>query len=179
MTATLLMAAAVVAQQTQREYEPPNAAGAGQKLLAQFTGDWDVVKTFFPANGTPRVTKGACKQYLAQDGKFLVSDFIFVNPDGTKSTGTGISGFDSKTNRFTTVWYDSRQTTMSIRQSDGRFDGKNVILWATPLDPDRPGRKTVTRAHLEEDGRLLFHRHFAIDDKGQERMMIELRMTRK
>jgi hypothetical protein len=30
---------------------------------------------------------------------------------------TGISGFDSKTNRFTTVW--------------------------TALDPDRPGRKTV------------------------------------
>jgi PAS domain-containing protein len=24
---------------------------------------------------------------------------------------------------FTTVWYDSRQTTMSIRQSDGTFDG--------------------------------------------------------
>src|SRR5580698_4521972 len=36
-----------------------------------------------------------------------------------------------------------------------------------------------SRAHLEEDGRVLLHRHFAIDDKGQERMMIELRMTRK
>ncbi|MGA7629203.1 MAG: DUF1579 family protein, partial [Terriglobales bacterium] len=95
------------------------------------------------------------------------------------STGTGISGFDSKTNRFTTVWYDSRQTTMSIRQSDGTFDGKNIVLWTTALDPDRPGRKTVARAHLEEDGRVLLHRHFLIDDKGEERMMIELRMTRK
>ena len=179
MTATLLIASAVVAQQTHKEYEQPNAAGAGQKLLAQFAGDWDVVKTFFPANGKPIVTKGTCRQYMVQDGKFLESDFTFVNPDGTKSTGTGISGFDSKTNRFTTVWYDSRQTTMSIRQSDGTFDGKNIVLWATPLDPDRPGRKTVARAHLEEDGRLLLHRHFAIDDKGQERMMIELRMTRK
>jgi hypothetical protein len=28
-------------------------------------------------------------------------------------------------------------------------------------------------------GRILLHRHFMIDDKGQERMMIELRMTRK
>src|SRR5262245_61053880 len=179
MTATLLIVAAVVAQQTHKEYEPPNAAGAGQKLLAQFTGDWDVIKTFFPANGTPRVTKGASKQYMVQDGKFLVSDFTFVNPDGTNSAGTGISGFDSKTNRFTTVWYDSRQTTMSIRQSDGTFDGKNIILWATPLDPDRPGRKTVTRTHLEEGGRLLLHRHFAIDDKGREGMMFELRMTRR
>jgi len=177
--ATLLIAAAVVAQQTHNQYEPPNAAGAGQKLLAQFAGDWDVVKTFVPMNGKPVVTKGACKQYMVQDGKFLESDFTFVNADGTKSTGAGISGFDSKTNRFTTVWYDSRQTTMSIRQSDGTFDGQNIVLWATPLDPDRPGRKTVARAHLEEEGRVLLHRHFAIDDKGQERMMIEWRMTRK
>jgi hypothetical protein len=68
---------------------------------------------------------------------------------------------------------------MSIRQSDGTFDGKNIALWATRLDPDRPGYKTVARTRLEEDGRVLLHRHFLVDDKGQERMMIELRLTRK
>jgi Protein of unknown function (DUF1579) len=177
--ATLLIATAAVAQQTHNQYEPPNPAGAGQKLLAQFAGDWDLVKTFFPANGKPILTKGTCKQYMIQDGKFLQSDFTFINADGTKSTGTGISGFDSKTNRFTTVWYDSRQTTMSIRQSDGTFDGKNIVLWDTQFDTEHPGRKTVARAHLEEDGRVLLHRHFIVDDKGQERMMIELRLTRK
>jgi Protein of unknown function (DUF1579) len=179
ISATLLIAAAAVAQQTHSQYEPANAPGAGQKLLAQFVGDWDVVKTFFPRDGKPNVTKGACKQYMIQDGKFLQSDFTFFNSDGTKSTGTGISGFDSKTNRFTTVWFDSRQTTMSIRQSDGTFDGQNIVLWTTPLDTEHPGRKTVARAHLEEDGRLLLHRHFMIDEKGAERMMIEFRMTRK
>jgi hypothetical protein len=179
ITAALLIATVAVAQQTHRQYEPPNAPGAGQKLLLQFTGDWDVVKTFFPMNGKPIVTKGACMQYMVQDGKFLESDFTFLDADGTQSTGTGISGFDSKANRFTTVWFDSRQTTMSIRQSDGTFDGENIVLWATSLDPDHPGRKTVARAHLEEGGRVLVHRHFLIDDKGNERMMIELRMTRK
>jgi Protein of unknown function (DUF1579) len=174
-----LTAAAAVAQQTHEQYEPSNVAGAGQKLLAQFAGDWDVVKSFFPANGNPNVTKGTCKQYMVQDGKFLESDFAFFNPDGTKNTGTGISGFDSKTNRFTTVWFDSRQTTMSIRQSDGTFDGKNIVLWATALDPDRPGRKTVARGHLEDGGRILLHRHFAIDENGKERLVIEWRMTRK
>ena len=176
--ATLLIASAAVAQQNQNQYEPANAPGAGQKLLAQFAGDWEVVKTFFSRDGKQIVTKGSCKQYMVQDGKFLQSDFTFINPDGTKSTGTGISGFDSKTNRFTTVWFDSRQTTMSIRQSDGTFDGKNIVLWATPLDPDHPGRKTVVRAHLEEDGHLLLYRHFLIDDKGGERVIFEMRMTR-
>jgi hypothetical protein len=179
LIATLFIAATALAQQTHNEYEPATSAGAGQKLFAQFVGDWDVTKTFFPLNGKPIVTKGSCKQYFVQDGKFLQSDFTYFNPDGTKSTGTGISGFDPKTNRFTTVWYDSRQTTMSIRQSDGTFDGKNIVLWATALDPDRPGRKSVARAHLEDDGRVLLHRHFAIDANGQERLVIEFRLTRK
>ena len=67
VTTILLMAAAACAQQTHNQYEPPNAAGAGQKLLAQFSGDWDVVKTFFPANGKPIVTKATCKQYMIQE----------------------------------------------------------------------------------------------------------------
>jgi hypothetical protein len=181
LTATSLIAAAAMAlpQQSQNQYEPPNAPGAGQQLLAQFAGTWDVVKTFFARDGKQIVTKGTSKQYMVQDGKFLQSDFTFFNPDGTRSTGAGISGFDSKTHRFTTVWFDSRQTTMSIRQSDGTFDGRNIVLWSTPVDPDRPGRKTVVRAHLEEGGRLLLYRHFLIDDKGAERMMFEMRMTRK
>jgi hypothetical protein len=176
---TLLTATAAVAQQTHRQYEPPNVPGAGQKLLAKFAGDWDVVDTFFPTHGKPIVKKGTCKQYMIQDGNFLQSDFTFFNADGTKSTGTGISGFNSKTNRFTTVWYDSRRTEMSIRESDGTFDGKNIVLWSTPLDTERPGRRTVARGHLEEGGRLLLYRHFLINHKGKERMMFELRMTRK
>jgi hypothetical protein len=67
----------------------------------------------------------------------------------------------------------------SIRQSDGTFDGKNIVLWTTPLDTEHPGRKTVARAHLEDDGRVLLHRHFLINEKGEERLMIEFRLTRK
>jgi hypothetical protein len=163
----------------QNAYEPRATPGAGQALLAQFVGDWDVVKTFYPTSGAPVQTKGECQQKMIHDGHFLESDFTFFDRDGKKSTGTGISGFDAKTNRFTTVWYDSHQTSMSIRQSDGTFDGKEIVLYATALDPDRPGRRTVARAHLEENGRVLLHRHFLIEDSGKERLMIELRMTRK
>src|SRR5580658_10178645 len=60
----LLIATAANAQKTHNEYEPPNGPGAGQKLLAQFVGDWDVVKTFFPATGKPTSSKGTCKQYM-------------------------------------------------------------------------------------------------------------------
>jgi hypothetical protein len=80
---------------------------------------------------------------------------------------------------------DSRQPALCHRGSRAanpqsiRAAKRAGVLWATPLDPDRPGRKTVARAHLEEDGRVLVHSHFLIDDKGNERMMIEFRLTQK
>lgn len=164
----------------QAAYEPRGTPGAGQALLSQFVGDWDVVKTFHPAKGgDPVVSRGECHQKMVQEGRFLESDFTFIAGDGRKSTGKGVSGFDSKTNKFTTVWYDSGQTTMSIRQSDGTFDGKEIVLYSTSLDPDKPGRRTVARAHLEENGNVLLHRHFLIDDTGKEHLMIEFRLTRK
>lgn len=175
----MLIAGPLLAQTSQQTYEPRNPPGEGQKLLAQMAGKWNVVKTFFPAKGEPIRTMGIAEQKMIMEGRFLQSDFTFTDKDGHKTSGTGISGFDPKTNTFTTVWYDSSQTTMSIRQSDGTFDGKNVVLWATNLSPDRPGRRTVARAHLEDNGHLLVHRHFLVQEDGTERMVIELRMTRK
>jgi Protein of unknown function (DUF1579) len=177
--AVLVTAATAVAQQTHNQYEPTSGPGAGQKLLAKFAGDWSVVDTFYPPQGKPRVTKASCKQYMVKDGKFLESDFTFFNANGTKSTGTGISGFDPRTNRFTTVWFDSRRTEMSIRQSDGTFNGKDIVLWATSLDNDNPGRKTVARAHLEDNGRVLVYRHYFVSSGGKERMMFQMLMTRQ
>jgi hypothetical protein len=173
------IATMAVAQQNHNQYEPKSGPGAGQKLLAQFAGDWDVVNTFYPAQGKSRVTKGTCKQFMVKDGKFLESDFTFFNPDGTKTSGTGISGFDSRSNRFTTVWFDSRRTEMSIRQSDGTFDGKNIVLWSTSLDNDTPGRKTVARAHLENNGRVLVYTHYLVGADGKQRMMFQMLMTQK
>jgi hypothetical protein len=170
---------AALAQQSHKEYEPPTTAGAGQKLLEQITGDFEMTKTFFPAKGEPTVTKGTVKQFMVQGGKFLESDFTFFDPDGSKSTGVGVIGFDAKTNKFTSFWYDSTKTSFSIRQSDGTFDGKTITLWATSLDPDRPGHKSVARMHLEDDGKVLVHRHYSIDDQGNERLVLEWRMTRK
>ena len=179
LVVAMLFPVLAVAQQNHKQYEPPSAPGAGQKLLAKFAGNWNLTQTFFPRTGKPIVTTGTCHQYMVQDGKFLESDFTFYRPGGKKTTGTGISGFDPKTNRFTTVWFDSRQTTMSIRQSDGTFDGKTIVLYSTALDPDDPGRKTVARAHLEDNGHVLIYRHSLIGPDGKERLIFEMRLTKK
>jgi hypothetical protein len=166
-------------QDPQSSYEPRTTIGAGQALLAKFAGDWDVVKTFFPMKGDPVRTTGECQQKMVHEGHFLQSDFVFLDRDGGKTTGTGVSGFDPKSGKFTTVWYDSRGTTMSLRQSEGTFDGKEIVLYGAELGQEKPARRSVTRAHLEEDGRVLVHRHYLVQDDGKERLMMELRLTRK
>jgi hypothetical protein len=166
-------------QDAQNSYEPRNAPGAGQVLLAKFVGDWDVVKTFYPMKGDPVRTSGECQQKMVHEGHFLESDFVFFDKDGGKTTGTGISGFDPKSGRFTTVWFDSRGTTMSMRQSEGTFDGKEILLYGAALGEARPARRSITRTHLEQDGRVLVHRHYLIQDDGRERLMMELLLTRK
>jgi hypothetical protein len=166
-------------QDAQNAYEPRTGTGAGQVMLAKFVGDWDVVKTFYPQKGDPVRTSGECQQKMVHEGHFLESDFVFFDHDGGKTTGTGISGFDSKSGKFTTVWFDSRGTTMSMRQSEGPFDGKEIVLYGAALGEAKPGRRSVTRTNLEEDGRVLVHRHYLIQDDGKERLMMELRLTRK
>lgn len=162
----------------QEKYEPRSAPGPGQALLAKFAGDWDVVKTFYPMNGAPARTFGECRQRMIHEGHFLESSFTFFERDGSRTTGTGISGFDPKSGQFTTVWFDSRQTTMSMRQSQGTFDGQQIVLYGAELGGE-PSRRSITRTHLEEDGRVLVHRHYLVQDDGKERLMMELRLTRK
>src|SRR5262249_29996398 len=41
----------------QSTFEPRSAPGEGQKFLAKFAGEWEVVKTFHPREGKPAVQK--------------------------------------------------------------------------------------------------------------------------
>ncbi len=165
----------------QSSYEPRSGPGAGQKFLQKFVGDWDVAKAFYPrGGGEPSRAKGTCRQTMIHGGRFLQSEFVF-GEGNAKTTGTGTIGFDTATGKFTSVWIDSRATRMSLRQSRDPFNGEEIVLYSASLDGSggreaRPSR-TVTR--LQDDGRQILHRQYAVGADGQERLMMELLMTRK
>ena len=76
----------------------------GSETLAQLRMAWDPVSRHsFPRMGSRMLSK-APANVLIPDGIPGV-DFVFVGPDGTKHRQHRhrISGFDSKTNRFTRV----------------------------------------------------------------------------
>jgi hypothetical protein len=160
----------------QSQLEPRSGPGAGQKFLARFVGDWNVVKTFYPRTGDPVKTPGTCKQTMIHDGRFLQSEFVF-GADDHKTTGLGLIGFEADSGKFTSVWTDSRATRMSFRQADGKFNGEEIVLAGKALGGDEARRsRTVTR--LEDEGRKIVHRQYAVGD-DKDRLVMELVMTRK
>ncbi len=163
-----------------QSFEPKSKPGAGQKFLEKFVGDWDVVKTFHLRAGEPTKSMGECKQTMVQDGRFLQSEFTFTT-DAGKTTGTGLIGFEPDSGKFTSVWIDSRQTRMSFRQSDEKFDGQKIVLVGKALGegPKEGGRKSQTTTTLEDDGKKIVHRQVSIEADGTERLVMQLVMTRK
>lgn len=165
----------------QAAYEPRSEAGRGQALLARMVGTWTVRKTFFPQKGEPVVQSGECTQKMIQGGRFLQSDFVFHDSNGD-TTGMGIVGFDPATERFTSVWIDSRSTRFSMRHSEGAFDGEHIALVseAPQTQPgSSPPRRSRTVAQLEDGDRRLVHRQWSIGADGSERLVMQLEMDRR
>jgi hypothetical protein len=163
----------------QSTFEPRSAPGAGQKLLEKFVGDWDVEKTFHPRSGPAFRVKGTCKQTMIHQGRFLQSDFVFQQGE-TRTTGLGLIGFEADSGLFTSVWTDSRATRMSLRRSQERFNGKEIVLYSRSLaDGGKEARRSRTVTRLEDEGRKIVHRQYAISADGKERLVMELLLTRK
>jgi hypothetical protein len=163
----------------QSAFEPRSEPGEGQKFLERFVGNWEVVKTFYPRSGDPVRVQGDCRQTMIHGGRFLQSDFVF-HPDGKDVTGQGLIGYETTSGRFTSIWTDARSTRMSIRQSEDKFNGKEIVLIGQSLDPQpKEGRRSRTVTVLEEEGRKIVHRQFAATQDGKERLVMELVLTRK
>ncbi len=166
-------------KETPSSHEPDSRPGPGQKYLEKMVGDWNVSKVFHPRQGVPIRLQGECRQRMVQDGRFLQSDFRF-GEGAKKSTGQGTIGFEPETGRFTSFWIDSRQTSMSVRQSREPFDGTKVVLYSLNLDPQaKTMRRSKTVSLLEDEGRKLVHCQYSLSSAGEERLVMELIMTRR
>jgi hypothetical protein len=177
VASALFLTAVGSAQDPQSKVEPRSAPGAGQKYLERFVGDWDVAKAVFPRTGEPNRSKGTCRQAMIQGGRFLQSEFTFGEGD-RKTTGLGLIGFEPESGLFTSVWIDSRQTRMSMRKGREKFDGAAIVLYSESLGEAKESRRSKTVSRLEEgDGRLV-HRQFSLGPAGEERLFMELVMTR-
>lgn len=167
------------AKDPQSAFEPRSGPGVGQGFLEKMVGDWDVQKSFYPRSGVPLRVTGTCRQALIHGGRFLQSDFVFDAKE-MQTTGMGLIGFESATGKFTSVWTDSRATRMSFRQSEDPFIGNEIVLHGQALGSGgKPGQRSRTVTRLEDAGKRIVHRQFSLDTEGNERLVMELLLTRK
>ena len=163
----------------QASFEPSSTPGSGQEFLALMVGDYDVEKAFY-LGPVPIRSQGTCRQELIHGGRFLKSEFDFEGLGAT--TGTGLIGYEPSSDRFTSVWVDSRATRMSMRRSSTPFDGQRIVLESASLDPASPsreGRTTRTITEVEDQGARIVHRQYILADGKTDRLMMELMMTRR
>jgi hypothetical protein len=67
-----------------------------------------------------------------------------------------------------------------LRQSQEPFNGKEIVLHNRSIEKDARGSRmsrTVTR--MEADGDRIIHRQYTVGSQGQERLIMELNMTRR
>jgi hypothetical protein len=178
VASTLTLASLGRGQEPQAKFEPRSSPGAGQAYLKRFVGDWAVAKAFYPRQGEPSRSAGTCRQAMVQGGRFLQSDFTFGEGDGA-TTGLGLIGFEPESGLFSSVWVDSRQTRMSLRKSREPFDGERVVLYSESLGEPKEARRSKTVSRIEDGDRRIVHRQYALGPAGEERLMMELVLTRK
>jgi hypothetical protein len=68
---------------------------------------------------------------------------------------------------------------MSMRQSNEKFSGEQIVLLSRSLGGAAEGRSSRTVTTLEDKGRKMVHRQYSLGDGGAERLVMELMMTRK
>lgn len=164
-------------ERLQAQFEPHSAPGAVSPLLVRMVGDWDVAKTVWPRDGgEAATTSGTCRQFLVQGDHFLQCDFRF-GEGSAATTGTGVIGYDAASHRFTSTWFDSRSTRMSVRQGPGEPDAASIQLEGQALG-DPAARRSRTESVLDPDGNRIVHRQWSRNADGSERLAMQLVLTR-
>jgi hypothetical protein len=68
---------------------------------------------------------------------------------------------------------------MSLRRSQDKFNGQEIVLYSVSLDGGREARRSRTVSRLEDGDRKIVHRQYALSPDGPERLVMELVLTRK
>jgi len=153
----------------------------GHEFLKKFVGDWDVAITAWSAPGAPpQVSKGAMKNQLIFDGRYVKCDFEGMM-GGMAFKGLQVIGYDLFKKMYTTFWIDSMST--SFLTTSGTVDMTGNVLTETGTSPDpMTDGKTMQKykdvTTFMPDGTYRFQMFMVMPD-GKEMKSIELVCTRK
>ncbi len=168
------------AKAVQEDGPPLAQSGPEHEILKTEVGDWDaLVKMMGPPGAPPEESKGGESISLIHGGLWILAQYNgeFM---GQEFTGTGITGYDTKKQKYVTVWVDSM--TDSLTTLEGTYDAKSNAFTFTYEGPSMmaPG-ETVTHKHTtvlkDNDTRVFTMAEVGSD--GKDAVAMEITYKRK
>ncbi len=144
-------------------------------LLAPFEGNWDTRITW-SAPDFPKPLEWTGKSQLhVLGGRWLVThhEGAFM---GMGFEAQDVTGFDTRTQKWTSVWADKVNDSMMFFEGPSAQKGPEQLIAAT-LD-DKGGKSWLRRATTWRDDNTFVMSFSAPDPKGQERPVMTITSTR-
>lgn len=147
-------------------------------LLKDMEGSWQGTFRFLMGPGQWVEGVGSCKRKLAYNDRFLIEE-IRGDFAGQPFEGMGITGFNSATKEFETVWIENMATNISL--STGTYDAskKSYSFLGEMIDP-MTGETFKCRSVMDASNpRKHTMQGFRVGADGHEELMMEGTMSKK
>lgn len=151
--------------------------GPAHAMLAQLAGDWTFTATSYDNPAEPTTTTGTSTKTMMMGGRYL-EESTTGEMMGMPFKGMGITGYDTITSKFQSVWFDDMST--AIMMSEGMYkEGGPIVLTATmpnPMTGDMMNMKMTTT--IVDKDHHTFTMNVVMPD-GKEMTMMKIDYTRK
>ncbi|MBI4766141.1 MAG: DUF1579 domain-containing protein [Deltaproteobacteria bacterium] len=164
-------------QAMMKIYTKVGTPGAPHKRLASLAGNWVNRTTAWMDPDNPMESKGACKQKMILDGRYLQQEYS-GKMDGATFQGINLIGFDNYTKKYQSIWIDSMSTGIYFFEGTASPNGKTITQKSRYDDPARGPLtwKSVTRI-VNND--TMVYEMYITPRGGREKKEMEMTLTRK
>jgi hypothetical protein len=155
--------------------------GAEHKLLARFTGEWNVfMQSWIDPSQPPVESVGISRIQMMLDGRIRSEDYE-GDATGIHYKGWGMTGFDNLTGKFWMTWADNMSTGLWCSH-DGVLSADKKILTFTGTMNKAVGR--VMGVKMKDIYRFISGDQFIFeaweeDSPGHDRKTLEILYRRK
>lgn len=150
--------------------------GAMHEHLAKMAGDWNFVITSHDPNN-PMKSEGTCTKTMIMGGRYIQekSEGTMM---GMPFHGMGITGFDTVTQKYQSVWMDNMSTALTIATGDMPKAGEPLVMTSDFVDPMTKKKSKARWVYsLVDDDKHTFHWYQKMD--GKEQLVMDITYTRK
>jgi hypothetical protein len=149
--------------------------GPGHAMLAGSVGDWDATVKMWMGPGEPMVTAGTSHNTMILGGRYLEQRYTGTMM-GQPFHGYGLTGYDNRKQRYTTLWVDDSSTEMMAGTASWNDKEHTLTGMNETTGPDGKPMTSRTTTRRPDPDTEVFSMY--ADMGGKETLMMEITYRR-